>query len=150
MISEMVFKNYTRCRDDAIRVGQWFSLPVHFTLLTMSIHSSTCTFAVLWKAFPGHLKKHIFHFIHSAACTAPFSKLGWLLFLPPYKDGGVSKNFPSYFPFLSVRQGIQVLFIWKTTTKTISFSILVNNTNGSQRAGQSEPPILGLIPTKWL
>lgn len=146
----MVCKNHTRCRDDIIRVGQWFSLLGHFTLLTTSIHFSTCTFAILWRAFPRHLKQHILHFIHLIVCAAPFSKLGLLLFSPLIWRWSSVKNFPSYFPFVSVRQSIEVPFIWKTTTKTISFSIWVNTTNGRQRTGQSEPPILCLIPTTRL
>lgn len=65
-----------------------------------------CTFAVLGRAFPGHLKKHILHFIRPGSLCSSIFQVRMIPFFLLYEGWSTVKNFPSYFPFISLRQGI--------------------------------------------
>lgn len=90
-----------------------------------------CTFPAFGRAFPGHLRKHVLHFIRPGSLCSCIFQLRMVPFLLPYegckncKFLTSVKNFPSYSPFISFSIFLSIykfktrFSFEKTTTKTI-------------------------------
>lgn len=98
-----------------------------------------CTFAVLRRAFPGHLKKHILHFIRPGSLCSFIFQVRMIPFFPPYEGRSTVKIFhPTFSIYKFKTRYLSPIYLKKQQLKPSRFGNLVNNSNGSQRTVQSE------------